>query len=116
MQKVDEDRTNALRLACKELAHAHDYGRLIEEVRMKHGYEYPHHTVLGYRFAGQMLQWKAVVMELSGNDFDFVEAVDDIIDDDSFETGLEDLLAKHGFKKESIHDRAMRKKRERTKK
>jgi hypothetical protein len=94
-----DDLPNALRLACKEWAHAWDYVKLVETIRKSHGYAYPHHTALGYRFVGQMLHWKATVLELSGTNYDFVEAVDGIIEDDSFETELNELLVKFKYKK-----------------
>lgn len=116
MQKVDEGLPNALRVACKEWAHAHDMAELAMVIRRKHNYEYPSHTLLEFEFVAQSLHWRAVVFGLSGNNYDFIDAVEGIIDDDSFETGLNELLVKFKYKKESIHERAMRKKHERERK
>ena len=111
-----DDLPNALRVACKEWMHAHDMAELALMIRRKHNYEYPRHTILEFEFVAQSLHWRSVVFGLSGNNYDFLDAVEAILDDDSFETELNGLLVRFKYKKESIHERAMRKKRERAKK
>lgn len=108
-----EDLPNALRLACKEWAHAHDMADFAVTIREKHNFEYPRHTMLELEFAAQALHWKSVVFGLSGNNYDFLIAVEEVLGDDSFETELKELLVKFKYKRESIHERAMRKKHER---
>ena len=100
-----DDLPNALRLACKEWAHAHDMADLAVMIRQKHNYEYPRHTLLELEFVAQSLHWRAVVFGLSGNNYDFLNEVEAILDDDSFETELKELLVKFRYKKESIHER-----------
>ena len=99
-KKNDADLPNAIRLACNEWAHAHSMANLMVTVRKKHDYEYPNHTMLESEFVAQRLHWRAVVFGLSGNNYDFLDAVEEIIDYDSFETGLIELLAKFKYLKE----------------
>ncbi len=94
-----EDKPNAIRLACREWEHAHDMDELTVMIRRSHNYEYPRHTLLELEFTAQSLHWRAVVFGLSGNNYDFLNEVEAILDDDSFETELNELLVKFKYKK-----------------
>jgi len=96
--KKDPAQCRGLRIACREWAHASDSEECLNAMRLGDRFDTPEYTVLELFEAGLAHQWKALVMQMSGHNYDFVGEVELILPDNSFDTELEGLLEKYGYK------------------